>query len=729
MKPVLSLQKDRKDCGPACLQYIARRYGKYISLKTLRAKCEVSREGASLLGISRAAEEYGFGSRGVRISLVRLKEHAKLPCIAFWEQKHFIVVEKIKNKKVHVFDPAVGKLQYTLQEFLRGWAFIENGKQGICLLLEPGPAFQAKDEEQEESFSLSYTFKYFKRHKSFIYQLFAGIFAAILIQLFIPFLTQSIVDRGINYQNPRFIHLALGAMLILGLAQLSNEFIRNRILLHMNSSVNISILSEFLRKLLKLPLQFFDTRQIGDLLQRVEDQNRVERFLTSTVITAIYLVLNVLVFGLVLFLYNRTIFLVYAMGMLLSSLWILYFSKKRIQIDHKRFKQRSEKHNSLVEIFHGIHDIHLNNAQQQKRWEWEEVQARIFRTGISSLSIDQLQRSGALMISQLTRLLIIFFAAMAVMRAEMSLGVMLAILFILGQLSSPMNQLSGIYRSWQEARLSLQRLGEVLKEPQKNSNTSGLRFMPDDKSISFEDVCFHYPGMEDKGLIRNVSFHIPENKVTAIVGSSGCGKTTLLKLMLGLCKTQSGKISIGNIALNSIDERTWRSHCGSVLQDGFLFSDTIMNNILMHDMQADHAKMIRAAETACIKEYIESLPLHYQSMTGQNGRGLSSGQKQRILIARALYKDPDFLFLDEATNALDAENEKSIMEKLHAISSHKTLVVIAHRLSTIRHADQILVMNDGRIAEQGQHEELMLRQGVYFNLIRKQTENIYAYSS
>ncbi|MDZ7742332.1 MAG: peptidase domain-containing ABC transporter [Bacteroidota bacterium] len=728
MSKSLLLQHDRKDCGPACLQYIARCYGKYVSLKTLRAKCDVSREGASLLAISRAAEEYGFSCRGVKISPEQLKEQAPLPCIAFWEQKHFVVIEKPGKKKVQVFDPAAGKLHYSWEEFLQGWSVSPGSAQGICLLLEPGPAFQSSEEDPEEKFSPASIFKYYQGHKKFIIQLFAGIFMAILIQLFIPFFTQSIVDRGIHYQNPHFIHLALGAMLVLGLAQLVNEFIRNRILLHVNSRVNISILSEFLGKLLKLPAPFFDTRQIGDLLQRVEDHRRVEKFLTGSFMTAIYFLLNILVFGLVLCIYSGRIFLIYCVGMLLSSLWILHFSKQRQQIDHKRFKQRSEKHNSLVEMLQGIHDIHLHNARQQKHWEWEEIQARIFRTSVSSHYIDQLQRSGAMMINQLSKILIIYFVAMEVMQSRMSLGMMLAVLFILGQLNIPMIQLSGIYRSWQEARLSLQRLGEILKESQPGTQSNGLKFMPDDKSITFKNVSFRYPGMENQGLIRNVSFHIPENKLTAIVGSSGCGKTTLMKLMLGMYKPCSGKISIGNITLSSIDEELWRNHCGAVLQEGFLFSDTILNNIIMHDIHANHKRMMQAAELASIKEHIESLPLHYQSLCGQNGRGLSSGQKQRILIARALYKDPDFLFLDEATNALDTENEKCIMEKLNSVSINKTLVVIAHRLSTIRHADQILVMHEGRIAESGSHEDLMMQRGVYFNLIRKQTENIYDYA-
>ncbi len=728
MKNSLSLQQDRRDCGPACLQYIARRYGKYLSMKTLRAKCDVSREGASLLAISRASEELGFSSRGVKIHLAQLKEQAPLPCIAFWEQKHFVVVEKLGKKKARVFDPAAGKMIYPITEFLRGWSGHSVSARGICLLLEPGPAFQSSEEDPEAHPGQVSFFKYYKPHEKNFFQLLGGILMAILIQLFIPFITQSIVDRGIHYQNRQFIHLALGALLILGLAQLSNEFIRNRILMHVNARVNICILSEFLRKLLKLPAAFFDTRQIGDLMQRVEDQNRVEKFLTGSFMMAIYFLLNILVFGLVLCIYKGTIFLIYATGVLLSSLWILHFGKKRIQVDHKRFQQRSEKHNSLVEMLQGIHDIHMHNAHQQKHWEWEEIQARIFRTNLGSQAIDQFQRSGAMMINHMNKLLIIYFVAMEVMQGRMSLGMMLAVLFILGQLNIPMIQLSGIYRSWQEARLSLQRLGDVLEESPAIKEGSGLKFMPDDRSISFENVCFHYPGMDGKELIRNVSFHIPKNRLTAIVGSSGCGKTTLMKLMLGMYKPQSGKICIGNFALNSIDEELWRSHCGAVLQEGFLFSDSILNNIIMQDIAPDHKRMIRAAELANIKEHIESLPMHYQTLCGQNGRGLSSGQKQRILIARALYKDPDFLFLDEATNALDAENEKCIMEKLCSVSFNRTLVVIAHRLSTIRHADQILVMHEGSIVESGSHEDLMIQQGVYFNLINKQTENICDYA-
>lgn len=719
------LQFDKKDCGPACLQNISGHYGRRYSLQHIRELSAMSREGATMFGLSKAAEQMGMRATGVRISYDQLTSESRLPCIAHWKQRHFVVVTRGNSRRVHLHDPAFGEIRYSKEEFLRGWALPQQ-EAGFCLLLEPTPEFYQKEgDAPEKSMSWKNVVAWFRPYRRFLTQLLVSILLATLLQLTIPLLTQTIVDMGIHQKNIGLIGIILLAQMFLFASQLSVEFVRNRILLHVNSRVNISLITDFVQKLIRLPIAFFDSRHMGDIIQRIGDQKRIETFLTTTFVSGLYFVLNVIVFGTVLFIYSTTIFVVFMIGFVVSTTWILFFMKKRRHLDFKRFDCYAENHSKIVQMITGIADIKLANVERQKRTEWENIRARLFNINVSGLSVDQRQRSGAMFINQAKNLLIIGIAAMAVMNGTLTLGMMMAILFILGQLNSPLQQLVSMARSYQEARISLSRLGEIIDENKPEDHEKALQFIPEDHHIRFKDVSFKYNAHDQGYTLRNINLEIEAGKTTAIVGASGCGKTTLMKLLLGFYQPQAGSISVGGIGLHTIDQHLWRDNCGAVLQDGYIFTDTVINNITMNDDEPDLQRMSNAAEMACIREDIEQLPRNYYTQIGQNGRSLSQGQKQRLLIARALYKNPDFLLLDEATNALDAHNESSILHKLKHFTKNRTVVVVAHRLSTIMNADKIVVMDKGTVVEAGSHDELIASQGRYLNLVSNQIQMNY----
>ncbi len=716
-------QHDAMDCGPSCLRMIAKHYGKIYSLEFLRNKSFITREGVSLLGISDAAESIGFRTIGAKATYEQLKKEATLPAIAHWMQNHFIVIYKIKKDKIFVADPAHGLLNYRKDEFLKGW--IGTGEnEGILLLLEPTPHFYQKDDEAPKSkrgfrFLFSYLFPY----RKFITQLLIGMVAGSLLQLIFPFLTQSLVDFGISNQNIGFIYTILAAQLMLFLSRTTVDLIRGWILLHIGTRVNISIISDFLIKLMKLPLSFFDTKFIGDILQRIGDHRRVENFLTSSTLGLLFSMVNLIIFSIVMAAYSLKILLVFLMGSVLVIGWVLIFMKKRSELDYKRFRQLSRNQSNLIQLIQGMPEIKLNNSEKTKRWEWERIQAGLFKINMKGLAINQYQQAGSLFLNELKNILITFLVAREVILGHMTLGMMLAISYILGQMNSPIDQLMGFFQTAQDAKLSLERLEEIhLHQEEEDPDVDKITMMPADRSLLVNNIGFQYEGPQSEFVLKDLNLSIPQGRVTAIVGPSGSGKTTLMKLLLKFYEPTEGEIRLGDINLSGFNTSLWRQKCGVVMQDGYLFSDTIAKNIVMSDENINRDKLLNAVKVANIQDFIETLPLSYTTKVGQDGHGLSHGQKQRLLIARAVYKDPDYLFFDEATSSLDANNESVIIKYLEDFFKGKTVVIIAHRLSTVQKADQIVVLDKGRILEQGTHLDLIKNKGAYYNLIRNQLE-------
>jgi len=718
-------QLDSMDCGPTCLRMIAKYYGKSFNLQTLREKSFISREGVSLLGISDAAESIGFRTVGVSLTPEKLMGQAPLPLIVHWKQNHFVIVYKTKKNKVYVADPAFGTIIYSQAEFMEQWvSSVKDGeRRGHAMLLEPTPEFYGQEGETIKKTNFRFLLSYLKPYKKFITQLILGVILGSLLQLLFPFLTQSIVDVGINNQDIGFIYLILIAQFVLFIGRASVDFIRGWILLHLSTRINIFLISDFLIKLMKLPMGFFDIKIIGDILQRITDHRRIEHFLTTSSLNILFSLANFLVFGVVLALYSFKILLLFVAGSTLYFLWLSLFMKRRRELDFRRFKQMSENQSQLIQLISGIQEIKLYNAEKQKRWEWENIQSTLFRVNIKTLSLKQYQEAGGVFINESKNILITILAATAVISGDMTLGMMLAVSYIIGQLNGPIEQMINFMHITQDARISLERLGEIHEyEDEEPADKSSMLIFPEKKNIEMKDLSFQYEGPRSAKVISKLNLTIPENDVTAIVGVSGSGKTTLIKLMLGFYPPTEGEIYIGDALLASLSNQQWRNKCGVVMQDGFIFSDTIAKNITLGDEQIDKSKLLDAVRIANVKDFIESLPNGYNTKVGAHGHALSGGEKQRILIARAVYKDPEFLFIDEGTSSLDAENEKVIINNLNEIFSGKTVVVVAHRLSTVKDANQIVVLEKGSVVEKGNHEELIKQKGSYYNLVKNQLE-------
>lgn len=723
-------QHDAMDCGPTCLRMIAKYYGKTYSVQTLREHSFITREGVSMLGISDAAEFIGFRTSGVRISLQQLVEDMPLPCILHWNQNHFVVCYGIKKKKdgyrFSIADPARQLVTYHEEEFKKCWLAtkVEGEEKGTALALEPGPEFYEREEEQDSGErNLRFFLKYLSPYKKQVVQLVFGMVAASLLQLIFPFLTQSLVDVGIRDGNLSFITLILIAQLVIAVSQLSVEFIRSWILLHMNTRINISLISDFLAKLMKLPLHYFDTKMIGDIMQRIGDHNRIESFLTGSSITTLFSFINFFIFSFVLAYYDLGILAIFLVGNALYVGWILAFMKYRRELDIRRFAQAAGEQSSLIQLVTAMQEIKLNNCEKQKRWQWERIQVKLFKISVKGLAVGQAQQVGSIFFNQTTNIIISFIAAKSVVEGNMTLGMMMSLTYIIGQLSGPIGSFIGFAQQLQDAKISLERLNEIHGQADEEQDIqSKLTVFPKKHTVKIENLSFSYDGADRDYVLNNVNLIIPEHKVTAIVGASGSGKTTLIKLMLGFYVPNKGDIKIGETPLGIINPHLWRARTGSVMQDGFIFSDTIANNIAVGEDRIDLERLQHAVTVANIRDFIDSLPLGYNTKIGMEGNGISQGQRQRLLIARAVYKNPEFLFFDEATNALDANNEKEIMEHLDTFYQGKTVVVVAHRLSTVKNADKIVVLDKGAIAEEGTHRELTEKRGLYYQLVKNQLE-------
>ncbi|MDO3627172.1 peptidase domain-containing ABC transporter [Mucilaginibacter sp. BT774] len=715
-------QYDQMDCGPSCLKMIAKYFGHNYQLQTLRDLCGINREGVSLLGISQASEKMGFRSLAAKITAGDL-DKAELPCILHWRQNHFVVLYKIKGNKYYIADPASGMETISEQDFIYNWIGDHEQKKGIALLLSPMPEFyQVKDEKRDEA-GWSYLIRYFVAYRKHFLQLLLGLGIGSFLQLIAPIMTQSVVDIGINTRNLNFIYLILIAQAVLIIGRVSVEFIRSWILLYISTRINISILTDFLIKLMKLPISFFDTKMTGDIMQRMNDQRNIQTFLTGSTLTTLFSMFNLVVFSIVLVYYNFLIFFVFAISSTLYIGWIAIFLRSRRRLNYQSFDISAKNQSAIVQLIGGMQEIKLNNYEQEKRWEWEHIQARLFKFSLRNLALSQYQQGGSTFINEGTNLLITFLSAKAVIDGNLTLGGMLAVQYIIGQLNAPIQQLLAFMQGFQDAKISLERLNEIQlmsdEEPLNREWNSGL---PENKSLSIRNLTFRYPGTRNEPVLENINLDIPDGKTTAIVGMSGSGKTTILKLLLRFYEPENGDILVDDQSISNISFKSWRAQCGVVMQEGFIFSETIEKNITLGDEYPDRSKLLHAIRTANIQDFINKLPLGLKTKIGAEGNGISQGQKQRMLIARAIYKDPHFIFFDEATNALDANNESIIMNNLNDFFKGRTVVIVAHRLSTVTNADNIVVLDKGRIIEQGTHEQLTSLRGAYYGLVKNQLE-------
>lgn len=722
-------QNNSSDCGPTSLRMIARHYGLDYSTEMLRKHCHITRRGVNLLGISEAAEYIGFETAGVKVTFEQLAEEGVFPCILHWNQNHFVVcydIEKCKNGeyKIHISDPASQRLTYTKDEFERCWIGPQasENSNGVALMLEPGDDFgKTEDEYRKNSRSMLSFAKYFTPYRSMIGQLILAMLVGSVIQMILPFLSQAMVDQGINGRNLNIITLILFAQLGFFIATLSIDYIRSWIMLHMNSRIDIQLIADFLIKLTAMPLQFFDSRMTGDILQRIGDHGRIKNFLLSNSMRIVFSLINFVVYLAILAYYNVLVLAIFVIGNTLYVAWISFFMRYRRELDIKRFNQSALEQSKMIQLVQGMQDIKLNNCERQKRWEWERIQVRLFQIGLKGLRIGQIQQSGSVFFTQTTHILIYFIAAKSVVEGSMTLGMMMSLTYIIGQVSAPIGEFIGFAQSFQDAKISLERLNEIHSQDDEETNIEKkLSTLPKENDIEIKDLSFSYTGSERELALKNVTLSIPAHKVTAIVGESGCGKTTLIKLLQGFYEPTHGSIKVGGVMLSDINPHTWRAATGSVMQDSFIFSDTIANNIAVNSDETDEKQMRNAARMARINDFVESLPLGYDTIIGMEGKGVSQGQRQRILIARAIYKNPKYIFLDEATNSLDATNEAKIMDNLRKFYEGRTVVISAHRLSTVRDADQIIVMNKGEIVERGNHESLLKKRGRYYELVKNQ---------
>jgi len=711
-------QLDSQDCGLACLKMISKYYGARIAgSNAILEESNVQKKGISIEDLSKTAEELGFNILTVRLDLDSAENNVVFPSIFFWNQNHFVVVYKIKNDKVYVADPAFGKICYSRKEFLKGWT--QNKQDGIIIVIEPTEKIlnnDARDKEEKRSFT--YVSQYLKKHKTQLLLISLTLFISSCIELVIPFFTKTIIDKGVAFNNTEIIYLILVAQITIFISKISLEFYRSWLFIHISSRISLSIISDFLRKLMQLPIKFFNTRNIGDLIQRIQDHKRIEEFLSKDLIQTVFSIFSVVIFSVILLYFNTTIFLIVLIGTAVELVWVFSFLKKIRFLDKKSFTLNAKDQNKIYELITAMQEIKLNNIEDYKREEWQKIQTSIYFNNITKLKINQKYESYRF-ISFFQNIMVVFVAAMAIMDHTMTIGSMLSIMYIIGGMNTPISQLITFVLQYELVKVSFERLNEIHNKPDEE-NTDKISHINDLQDINLSNISFSYNNNSNY-ILKDVSLHIPKGKTTAIVGMSGSGKTTLLKLILKFYKPQQGIIALNNTALEDIDNKFWRDKCGVILQDSFIFSDTIAYNISLEE-NANDERLANAVTLANMDDFISALPLKLNTIIGSEGTGISQGQKQRILIARAIYKNPDYLFFDEATNSLDAKNERIIVENINDFFREKTMIVVAHRLSTVKNADQIVVIDNGEIIEKGKHEELIIKRGKYFELIQNQLE-------
>lgn len=718
-------QPNTMDCGATCLRMIAKHYGVHISLERLNKIVETTREGINFEMLSHAADTIGFRTIGLQIDAVTLFGDAPLPCVVTWNHNHFVIVYKIKKDKVYIADPALDLLTYTKKQFIQNWIgnrATEMTKDGLVMLFEPTPKLYNTNYEEPIKQDFKHIFKYLTIHKKFLFQLVIGVIAGSVLNLVFPFLTQSIVDIGIRNHDLNYIYLILLAQIFLFLGKVSIDILRGWILLHLSTRINISLVSDFFIKLMNLPISYFDTKVTGDILERVGDHKRIENLLTNSPLSIFLAFVNIVVFGIVLGLYSFKILSIYTIGSIFYFAWIYVFIKKRRIIDMRQFKLIGEEKTKIIELINGMQEIKLLNAEKEKRWGWEFIKVRLFKLEIKKLSLEQLLNIGSLVINELKNIIIIYIASKLVIQGDITLGMMLSIMYIIGQLNGPLKEILKISYSVQDAKISIERLNEIHKlNSEYEEKESSAELFDTGGDINIHNLSFSYPG-RTINVLKSINLTIPANKTTAIVGSSGSGKTTLIKLLLKFYDPKDGYISLHNLNLKNVSQKRWRKNLSVVMQEGYIFNDSIAHNITLGQGSIDKKRLLQAVEVANIKEFIEKLPQTYNTKIGNDGVGISGGEKQRILIARAVYKNPTLMFFDEATSALDANNEKKITENLNIFFKNKTVVIIAHRLSTVKNADQIVVLENGEVVEIGNHDDLSKTKGKYYSLVKNQLE-------
>jgi len=715
-------QMDSQDCGPACLKIIAKYFGRFYSLQYLRDQCGITKQGVSLADLSIGAESIGLRTLAIKCTLEDVVNQIPFPAILFWKESHFIVIYHADKKYIWVSDPAKGRIKYTHEEFKAGW-YKKEETLGVLLAIEPTVDFKrSKVEKEIEKNSFISILRYFIPYKNSFATIFFIMLVVTLLQGILPFISKAVIDVGIKSSDVNFIHMVLIGNISILLSITIFNVIRDWVLMHITSRVNIALISDYLIKLMKLPVTFFENKLLGDILQRARDHERIRNFIMNNSLSLIFSILTFIIFGIILLVYNSIIFYIFLTGSILYVAWVLLFLRIRKRLDWEYFELVSQDQSYWVETVSAIQDIKIYNYEKYRRWKWEEIQARLYRVNKRVLNITNTQKLGAQFIGNIKNMAIVFFCAGAVIKGDITFGVMISTQFIIGMLNGPLTQFISFVVSAQYAKISFMRMNEIkqLKDEEELLSVGSTSILPENRNITLSNIAFQY-NANAPIVLKNISLTIPQNKVTAIVGGSGSGKSTLLKLLVRLYKPTYGEIKMGNMNISSINLRTWRNMCGVVMQDGKLFNDTILSNIVLDDEHIDYERLHKVCRMAQIAKEINGMPKGYETVIGERGRGISGGQKQRLLIARALYREPDFLFLDEATNSLDVINEKKIVEALNAAFKDRTVIVVAHRLSTIRNADQIIVLHQGRIVEIGNHENLMSRKGEYYKLVSSQS--------